>query len=386
MSLKSVAEHLKILYHHRTQGEEPESIHILAIVNALREMGHDVKIVGPSGKDMRGVGANARLLAGVKARLPRVLFEIAQLLYNAVAYRQLVKVIRAYRPDLIYERYALYDVSGVIAAKCLRVPLVLEINTPYAYAWGKYYKLYFPWLARRIEKWTFAAAGRAVTVTQAQKAFLQTCHGVEPARVAVCHNAIDPADFVPRADESTKSVVIVGFVGTMNRWQGIPIFRDVIPAVLRDHANARFLLVGGGECQAELAAFIDAQGLVDNVEFAGRVAHAQVPALIDRMDICVLPDSNHYGSPMKVFEYMAMAKAIVAPRVQPVTEVIDAGVTGLIIEPGDAAGMIRAIDRLIDDAELRQALGRSARQYVTTHHTWRHNAETILRLYGELVS
>ena len=89
---------------------------------------------------------------------------------------------------------------------------------------------------------------------------------------------------------------------------------------------------------------------------------------------------------MKIFEYMGMAKAVIAPSVGPVVEILRDGETGLLIEPGNASQMADQIVRLVNDPALRQRLGSEGRQYVTAHHTWRQNALTIQKIYAELDS
>src|SRR5581483_11143385 len=108
---------MKILYHHRTQGEEPESIHINSVVMALRDLGHEVKVVGPA-----EVGSHAPAsgkpswAARVKRAVPRAVFEVLQVVYNGVALWRLRRAVREFKPDLIYERYALFSFAGVVVA------------------------------------------------------------------------------------------------------------------------------------------------------------------------------------------------------------------------------------------------------------------------------
>lgn len=389
-NVESESSPLNIIYHHRTQGEEPESIHILAIVNALKTLGNEVFIVGPSKKDLRAAGSNARLLARIKHALPSLLFEIAQILYNVVVYQRLSRAVRQHRPDFIYERYAPYNFAGILASKRHGIPLILEVNTPYAYAWSKYYRIHFPSIARAVEKWVIGNASRVITVTQVQKNFLSE-HYIEPKKVVVCQNAIDPVEFDCEVDPfylpllDGKHGTVVGFVGTMNRWQGIPVFRDVIPRVLSRNPNIVFLMVGDGEFRQELEHAVRIDGVADRVIFTGRVAHAHIPSLIRHMDIAVLPDSNAYGSPMKIFEYMAMAKAIIAPRVPPVEEIMTNGETGFIVIRGDAEALTENILLLAGDAILRRQLGENARRYVLANHTWLANAQVIVDIYQDLM-
>ena len=376
---------MKVLYHHRTQGEEPESVHIASIVRALHNLGHEVSVVGPAPLSARA--ARGTRLGRIKRRLPRFGVELAQIVYNLRALWQLWRALNRGTYDFIYERYALYNVAGLLAARLFRLPLILEVNTPYAQAWDRYYGLSFPRLARAVERYVLRRADQIITVTAVQRRLLEE-QGVRRDRIAVCHNAIDPTEFAPeryakddlRTRLGLKSLVI-GFVGTMNRWQGVAGFAAVVEEVVKGRSDVSFLFVGEGEGRATLAAELEGRGCLPWVVFAGRVPHAAVPRYVAAMDVGVLLDSNAYGSPMKVFEYWAMGKAVIAPTVAPVLEILRDGATGLLIAPGDSRAMAAQILRLAGEPELRQRLGEQGRREVLARHTWARNAEQILLCY-----
>jgi len=400
---------MRVLYHHRTQGEEPESIHIESIVNALRELGHEVRIVGPveieshgqHGQATAAPGAapepgkparSASLLPRIKRSVPRAVFELMQVAYNLVAWRRLDRAIREFRPDVIYERYALFGFAGVALARRRGVPLILEVNTPYAQAWAKYFGINLQRLARWLETRTLRAAPHIVTVTHVQGKLLEQL-GVARENITVSHNAIDPQwfDHDRQVDPGLRarlglSGLVVGFVGTMNRWQGIPKFGEVIERVLSQHPEASFLFVGDGEFRQPLEDICRAQGHLQRVVFAGRQPHAKIPSFVAAMDIAVLLDSNTYGSPMKIFEYWGMGKPVVAPSVPPVVEVMRDRETGLLIEPGNAQQLAERIVELARDAGLRERLGAAGRAYVRAHHTWRNNAEEIVEAHARIAA
>jgi glycosyltransferase involved in cell wall biosynthesis len=377
-----------ILYHHRTQGEEPESVHIANIVASLRRCGHEVDVVGPVAIGAPRQQSKPSSMARIKGAMPRVLVELAQLAYNVRSLWQLIGQLRRRRYDFIYERYALYNVAGLMAARMFGLALILEVNTPYAQAWGKYYGLRFPRLARVLERYTFRRADSIITVTDIQRALLEK-EGVAAERITVCHNAIDPQEFDPqRGSESGLRrrlglpPVVVGFVGTMNRWQGVQGFADVIQRVAAERGDVGFLFVGDGEGRGPLQAELERRGVQNAAMFVGRQSHAAIPEFVAAMDIGVLLDSNAYGSPMKVFEYWAMGKAVVAPSVPPVLEILRDGETGLLIAPGDTAAMACQIVRLAADPQLRARLGEAGRKHVLATHTWDQNAEKILQAYS----
>jgi glycosyltransferase involved in cell wall biosynthesis len=167
----------------------------------------------------------------------------------------------------------------------------------------------------------------------------------------------------------------------MNRWQGIAGFATVVEEVIKARQDVSFLFVGEGEGRAALAAELEKRGCLPWVLFAGRLPHSAVPCYVAAMDVGILLDSNAYGSPMKVFEYWAMGKAVIAPSVDPVLEILRDGETGLLIAPGDARNMAAQILRLAGDPELRHRLGDQGRREVLATHTWARNAEQILLCY-----
>ena len=384
---------MRILYHHRTQGQEPESVHIDAIVGALRAMGHDVKIVSPVSEPRRS-GAEERpsLLGRVKAALPGAAFEMLQIGYNAVVWARLRRAIQEYRPDLIYERHALYMFGGVLASRQAGVPLVLEVNTAYAQAWAKYFALRFQAVARLVERWTLSRADHLITVTDVMRGKIEDL-GIDPSRITVSHNAVDPEVMDPARFDRTRlrgalglQGFTVGFVGTMNRWQGIAKFFNVFDKAFARAPDLQFLMVGDGEFRAELESRCASRAWASRVRFVGRKRHSEVPDLIAAMDACMLLDSNDYGSPMKVFEYMALAKPVIAPRVAPVLEVMRDRDTALLIDPGDAEQMVDAICELHADAALRERLAQAGRAQVLRRHTWSRNAAEIVAIGQRLGS
>ena len=100
------------------------------------------------------------------------------------------------------------------------------------------------------------------------------------------------------------------------------------------------------------------------------------------LDVAVLPHSNRFGSPLVLFEFMACGLPIVAPRLDPITDVLRDGMTGLLFDPLDLGQMVEAITTLLESAELRRRLGDTARHRVRAEHTWEQNAAAILRLGG----
>ena len=139
------------------------------------------------------------------------------------------------------------------------------------------------------------------------------------------------------------------------------------------------MLVGDGTLRDQLTEAARRQGVEQQVVFTGAVPHAKIPGCIAAMDICVVPHSNEYRSPIKLFEYMGQGRAVVAPRTEPIGMVVTDGVNGLLFEPGSADGLRRCLETLVQDAGLRDRLGRQARADVLAKHTWECNARAVLQ-------
>jgi glycosyltransferase involved in cell wall biosynthesis len=120
------------------------------------------------------------------------------------------------------------------------------------------------------------------------------------------------------------------------------------------------------------------KGLEDRVKIAGWVGHEELPAHVAAFDVAVMPDSNEYGSPMKIYEYMAMGVPVVAPRLGPLADGIVDGETGRLVPRRDLASFAGALVDLLSDETLRSRMGARAADHVARNHTWERNAARVL--------
>jgi len=376
---------LRILYNHRTLADGAEGVHIGEMVNAFQLLGNTVEVVCPGGHSRaRGESStDAALISRFKHLMPKCLFSLAQILYNVKSYQRVVEAIDRFCPDFLYERYACFNYGGIKAARERGLPIIVEFNTPYSIAWARYDKLYFRRTASRIERQIVDLADLVVTVSTALKQILID-QGVPGDKILVTPNAINPEYLksvrpgTVRQQYGLQDRTVVGFVGSLRSWHGIDLLMAVIPSVLRVNPRCHFLIVGTGELADQFRNHIRRCQLETNVTFTGRVPHERVLDYVEAMDIALMPNSNEYGSPMKVFEYMAMGKATIAPRLGPLEEIITHDQTGVLVEPGNAEVLTDAICRLSFDRNLRNTLGDAAHSHVLANHTWQINAQRVL--------
>jgi glycosyltransferase involved in cell wall biosynthesis len=261
------------------------------------------------------------------------------------------------------------------------VPFVLEFNGSEVWIadhWDRPFR--FRTLFEKTEAANLRHADLIVVVSDVLRDSL-LLRGVEEERVLVQPNGVDPERYHPAVDGSAvrrrlglDGRVVVGFIGTFGMWHGAPVLARAARRVLLERPEARFLFVGDGkdrrECEAILA---DQSG---RVLFTGTVKQQEGPEHLAAMDILVAPHvenrdgSRFFGSPTKLFEYMAMGRGIVASRLEQIGEVLHDAETALLVPPGDEAALARSVVRLIDDADLRRRLGAAARRRALLSHSW----------------
>lgn len=380
---------MKILYHHRTLGDGAEGVHISEMVEAFERLGHQVRVNALVGS---GRAAPATRHGGVVGRvrraLPQFAYELAQLALSALSAISFARAIRQFQPDLVYKRHARYDFGPVLAARRTNVPIILEVNCVYASAiLRRFEPVRFPRLLNAVEGWVFRNTSRNIAVSRPLATELQNVAGVS-APVTVMPNGVNHHRFRPLADEpSAKAALglqgkaVVGFVGTLWRWHGLDLLIEAL-SLVRD-PNAHLLIVGDGESRQSLEVRVAERGLTGRVTFAGRVAHEEVGAYVGAMDVAVLPeDSRAHASPMKILEYMAMARPVVAPRLPSIEELMTDGVQGLLFTPGAAGELAECIDRLLAAPEERQQMGKQGRTRVERDRNWDQNARDVMILYA----
>lgn len=387
---------MRVVIHHRTQGQGVEGVHLLGMAGGFEHAGAEVAFVSPPGVTVGTPGAPPVRGKGLRAlwhvlarRLPEFVFELLEMAYNVAAVGRIRAALRgtgagAGGTTILYERYAFFNIAGALAARAARVPFVLEVNyTTDTALYRSRSRMLLP-LARAAERMVFRRADviAAVSTVLRERVLEQ---GIAPERVFVMPNAADPERF--RGDTSGEAVRarlglgdarIVGFSGAFFPWHGVALILDALPRLLERVPKAAVLLIGEGPERVPLEARAQREGLSDRVRFVGWVTHEDLPAHLAAFDVAVMPDSNEYGSPMKIYEYMAMGKPVVAPRLGPLEDGIVDGRTGLLFARGDAAALGEALASLLADDARRLAMGDEARQHVRRNHTWDRNADRAL--------
>ena len=367
----------------RPKGTSGAAAHVRHVMGELTSRGHQVCLVARTSEVAVETSDTDTQRSAVKRLvfdfMPESVKALVRDQRRRIRNRRLVskndELIRSC--DLMYERDA-YQSFGTqaLAAEC-DMPWVLECNgffwdeqSPFSNpVWPERYR------RRHVQKWK--AADHLIVVSQSFKEHVVR-EGVDPQKITVIHNGVD---LEPHHDVSSAQVaafrkewgigneVTVGFLGHMLPWHRIDLLIDAIGQLRASQYNVRGLCVGGGRWK-QYEQYARQKGLQDEIVFTGPVPPSRVPVAVAAMDVCTAPGIYEPGSPVKLFDYGAAGRPVVATNAPSVTEIITDTKTGLLFEDGSLEGYIAALKRLLDSENLRAQLGKRLKQKVEREHTW----------------
>jgi len=373
----------------------PHLVHMRENLAALRKK-VDVNILTPRRANGWYMRVQESMFHRIVSRHCTSIRKFLNSLFFLAVYMEIRNDINTESYDLFIVRCSLsnYFVSRYLHSKGHKILLethALGHVERKEYGQDRVFPLYFmiiTYLEKRVLNW----AHQITVVSESLKESLAQL-GINKDRIHVIHNGVDlnKFDYTVNPQEiirkyNLENRLVVGFVGSFARYHGLDIMLDVGEALGDKWPNVVFILVGknvhGPDNPMEV---VRRRGLGELFIFAGEVPHPRIPLHIAAMDIAMIPDFNTYGSPMKLFEYMAMKKPIVAPDVPPIREVVEDGKTAILFERGNAPQAKEAIERLIEDEQLRQDLGEEAHEEVMRSHTWERNAEVIAKIAESMI-
>ncbi len=348
---------------------------IAQTVGALERLGHQVVVVE---RHRRPPGTPGN---GAPGRASPWLWEAANHARSLTGMGPEIHILRREQPDVVLVLHAL-RFSALAAARWLGLPVVLEVNAsvPDEIRRFKPWLRLLPGLSEWIERRMLESADAVFVVSGVLKSYFVE-RGLDAGRVAVIPNGADPARFCPRAADPALRArfpgkTLVGFAGSFARFHGLePLERVMAEAATRD-PSLHFVLAGpGGDLERRYRG--------PNAAFLGRLPYEKVPGMTAAMDILVAPyapQQRFYFSPLKLFEYMASGRAVLAARMGQIAEVIEEGINGLLYDPAQPEELIEKLLALGRSPALRERLGGRARQTILANFTWDHHARRVSEL------
>jgi glycosyltransferase involved in cell wall biosynthesis len=420
---------LKIAHLYQESGirfHEPHAaqLHIYHTMRGLQEAGHDVALLALQGrevlftKDLQVFKSNKRSAShygqlGLSGSFPFRWLESGVRRVQSELYLPYLALFDSFRVseagvknlkgvDLLHERFNLLALGGAWASRRLGIPLVLEVNADLLEQ-RKFKgtpergtrRLFAVWATRTC----FNVAAKVICVSEDLKTHLKNRWHIDQRKLTVLPCAADveafgemyDAEAVRRELGLTTEPVVV-WVGGFYPWHDLDLLLQSFRCVLQKRPDARLILVGDGPTRSLIEQNVMQNGIRHAVIMTGVVPHTRVPEMISVANVAVVPAApvpasrGGTGTPLKLFEYMAAGKAIVATALNQSTEVIQHGQTGLLVEPGDVNGFAEAMLALLDDSATRRRLGQNARQHAVQHYSWERYIRRLEEIYMSVIS
>ncbi len=308
---------------------------------------------------------------------------------DTIALRELARLIRRVRPLIVHTHTAKAGVLGRLAARIVGVPVV--VHTYHGHVFQGYFSPVKTRLFLSIERWLARRTDRLLTVSESVRQELLRLGIGTPERVQVIPLGLDLDGFLQcatlrgqlRAQLGIGDAPLVGIIARL-----VPIKRhEDFLAAARDVAlrlpDCRFLVVGDGELRVGLEDRARALGLDGRIYFLGW--RGDLPGLYADLDLVALTSANE-GLPVSLIEAMAAGLPVVATRVGGVPDLVEDGVTGLLVPPKDPGALAEAMVRLLSDPNRRQAMGDAGRERVDPAYSAERLLRDVGRLYTELLA
>ncbi|HEX2978571.1 MAG TPA: glycosyltransferase family 4 protein [Candidatus Babeliales bacterium] len=344
-----------------------------------------------------------------KLQNPRVFsflrWKINCLLSNVFFSVQVLRSIKKEKISYIYQRYSILNCVGVLISTIKKLPLVLEYNGSEVWVekeWAVKKKFKLLWLINKIEIFNLRSAQRIIVVSDPLKEELIK-RGIQPEKILVNPNGVDPYLFDPLVLEPLgkeirnfykipENAFVVGFIGTFSQWHGVELIAEIVSALTQKKDNIFFILVGDGPLLGMLRKNLeDFNAYQSKIIMPGMVAHECARKYLAACDAFISPNqpnkdgSRFFGSPTKLFEYMSLAKPVIASDLEQLAQIIVPAVRadflndkskwatacGFLAESNRPEEFIRAIRALADASKNDlKVIGNNARTEILRYYSW----------------
>jgi glycosyltransferase involved in cell wall biosynthesis len=358
----------------------------------LQSNGHNVQVLRscpmpiPDGIREHIVGFNSLF-----QNLPEVL----SIPHNYRVLKSFGKIRSSFKPDFIYQRHSGLNIVGALIAKKYGVPYVLQFDGSEVWMKKNWGKLYFEKLMNSAEQIALHSAQAITVVSSAMKRIVVEL-GIDPVKVFVVPNGVDPIRFSPkieafelRREYNLNGKFVIGFIGTFGPWHGVTVLAQCIKKVIKDIPNAHFLFVGDGSLRMEVEEIVSSNNLQDYTTFTGLIKYDEIPYYNSLCDVLTSPNvensdgTEFFNSPIKLFEYMAMQKAIIVSPIGQNAEVIQDGINGLYAEQNNPNALAQSIIAIANNDELRNSIALQARADAINKYDWRVHANHIVDAFEQ---
>ena len=367
-------------------GKDAQTTHIIELLRNLKKE-NDTTCFSPK-------------LKNIKYKLQELVYIslLNKPLFSSISYQLALFFYLLYycsrlRPDVIYTRHSVFTFSPLIISKLFRIPYISEINglAMEEMKLSNASKLSVC-IAKLSEKLNYKHARKIVTVTQAIKRGIIRIYDIPDTKIAVIENGANTDLFKPMNREKVMNELnldenynYVGFSGSFAPWHGLEDLVKSAPLILKEVENTKFMLVGDGPMKEQIIQMINDLNLTDKFIFINRVPYEEVPRYMNAFDVCViLKKKDISGSPLKLWEYMACGKPVIATNTQDF-KALEEYSAGILVDPEKTEEVADAIITLLKNKELREEMGRNGREYVVENRSWEAVAREVEKVMKEAV-
>jgi len=369
--------------------------HFIEVAQNLVKLGNELLILLPGyrPRDKKDYGLNIRYIPTFRKNI------FSYLLYEMASFFYLTFYILKLRPDAIYIRQGIFEVFPPILARLFRVFYVVEKNGVVEDELRRRgFSEIVVKVLRLAEEINFRLSSKIVCVTEGIGKEIARRYKVPENKLVVIPNGVNVELFrsmdkceCRRRLGLKEDAFYVGFVGSFAPWQGLEVLIEAAKQVKEQgYSQIKYILVGDGEREHILRQKVQAYELENEICFTRRVAYKEVVYYINACDVTVAPFTRERNaiiglSPLKLFEYLACGRPVIASRVNGVKEIVEEGQCGYLFAVGDAEKLMKRIIRSCQEREALQEMGLRGRKLVENKYTWRAAAERIVGVLNELV-
>ena len=368
-------------------------IQTLSVVKILLSMGYRVTVCcyyefdEQMAEVFRKAGANVLLLRLIR---PRQRFNIASAFYLVIS---LFSLFRQTRPEIVHVQYLAPGLLPILVARLARVPMIIatvHIAGSIVYGWKAKILLRsaahlcsrFICVSRGVEKFWFGSSEvfNPNAVNTYRKHFT-VYNAVDAPAIAEVTSAVDRAEMKERLGIDGKSVI--GIVGRLAPQKGHAILLDAMPVITREYPNVVLVIIGDGPEREKLEQKASALNLDENIRWMGSQPQSNVIEFYAIMDVLVMP-SLYEGFGLTAAEAMAAGVPVVGTQVEGLSEIIEDGASGYLVQPNDHRALAEALIRLLNNPAQALAMGENGRDRVNRFFSVAHFKASMIGVYHTL--
>jgi len=293
----------------------------------------------------------------------------------------LVRDYLGYRPDVVYIRRGISIVPAIFA-KLKKSVLIYEVNDdPYAESVAQSIGILSRldrWLAVKTDEIALSWCDAAFVITsQIADKIIRQLPQINPSKIHIVSSGANTDLYRPMDRSHCRSMLhldpsrkYIGFMGTLLEHQGVDIMIDAAPFVIKSFPDAIFIIIGEGPMKEPWIHRVNEMSLQEHFLFTGQIGYEQTPLWINAMDVCAAPFSSRAGlrSPVKIFDYMACGRPVVASRIIGTTDIFEESGAVRLVEPENKDAIAAAIVDILANVERAHEMGLKGRLLVETQY------------------